>query len=56
MADVEIRRRTRNAKGLQDALRAINHAGGTIEAEWPLERALKIGDQATNGAALMELP
>jgi hypothetical protein len=46
-ADVEIRRRTGNAKGLQDALQAINHAGGTIEAEWPLERALRIGDEAT---------
>jgi hypothetical protein len=55
MADVEIRKRTHNAKGLQDALRAINRAGGTIEAEWPLERALHIGDQATNGDTLMEL-
>lgn len=27
---------SRDAKGLQDALRAINAAGGTIEAEWPL--------------------
>jgi hypothetical protein len=54
-ADVEIRRRTRNAKGLQDALRAINRAGGTIEAEWPLERALKIGDEATGGETLTEL-
>jgi predicted metalloprotease with PDZ domain len=55
IADVEIRKRTRNAKGLQAALRAINHAGGTIEAEWPLERAFKIGDQATNGDTLMKL-
>ena len=41
-ADVEIRKRTGNAKGLQDALRAINRAGGTIEAEWPLAKALEI--------------
>ena len=54
-ADVEIRRRTGNAKGLQDALKAINHAGGTIEAEWPLERALRIGDEATQGRTLTEL-
>ena len=54
-ADVEIRRRTGNAKGLQDALQAINHAGGTIEAEWPLERALRIGDEATQGRTLTEL-
>jgi hypothetical protein len=55
IADIEMRRRTRNVKGLQDALRAINGAGGTIEAEWPLQRALKIGDQATDGNTLMEL-
>jgi hypothetical protein len=55
MADVEIRKRTGNAKGLQDALRAINRAGGTIEADWPLERAFKIGDKATDGSTLMEL-
>lgn len=54
-ADVQIRRHTGNAKGLQDALRAINRAGGTIEAEWPLERALQIGDDATGGRTLTEL-
>ena len=54
-ADVEIRQRTGNVKGLQDALQAINHAGGTIEAEWPLERALRIGDEATQGRTLTEL-
>jgi hypothetical protein len=55
MADIEIRRRTGNAKGLRDALRAINRAGGTIEAEWPLEEAFRIGDQATGGKTLTEL-
>jgi hypothetical protein len=55
MADVEIRKRTGNAKGLQDALHAINRAGGTIEADWPLESAFKIGDKATDGSTLMEL-
>ena len=55
MADVEIRKRTGNSKGLQDALHGINHAGGTIEADWPLERALEIGDQVTDGSTLTEL-
>jgi hypothetical protein len=55
MADIEIRKRTGNVKGLQDALRAINRAGGTIEADWPLERAFEIGDKATDGKTLMEL-
>jgi hypothetical protein len=54
-ADVEIRRRTGNAKGLRDALRAINRAGGTIESDWPLGRAFEIGDQATDGRTLMDL-
>jgi hypothetical protein len=54
-ADVEIRKRTGNSKGLRDALRAINRAGGTIEADWPLERAFDIGDKATGGGTLREL-
>ncbi len=46
-ADVEIRRQTDNKKGLQDALRAIVAAGGTIDQDWELPRALAVGDQAT---------
>jgi hypothetical protein len=55
MADVEIRKQTANTRGLQDALRAINRAGGTIEVDWPLERAIEIGDKATGGKTLAEL-
>jgi hypothetical protein len=55
LADVEIRKQTGNAKGLQDTLRAINRAGGTIEADWPLERVIEVGDKATNGKVLAEL-
>jgi hypothetical protein len=55
VADVEIRKRTGNSKGLRDALRAINRAGGTIDVDWPLERAFAIGDKATDGGTLMEL-
>jgi len=46
LADVEIRRRTNNAKGLEQALRAILDAGGDIRKEWNLEDALRIGDRA----------
>jgi hypothetical protein len=46
-ADVQIRRQTGNRRGLQDALRAIVAAGGTIDKEWPLPRILSIGDAAT---------
>jgi hypothetical protein len=55
MADVEIRRRTQNRKGLEDALRAIVIAGGTIEADWSIERALAAGDAATGASVLIEL-
>jgi hypothetical protein len=46
-ADVEIRRQTGNRKGLEDALRGIVAAGGTIDHQWELEQALEIGDRAT---------
>ena len=46
LADIAIRKCTGDAKGLQDALRAILAAGGNIEAHWPIERALQIGDRA----------
>lgn len=55
LADVEIRRRTNNRKGLQDALRAILAAGGGMEEDWPLTRAFKVGDAATGVPVLMEL-
>jgi hypothetical protein len=55
LADVEIRERTDNRHGLQDALRAILAAGGSVEASWPLERALKIGDSAVGVPVLAEL-
>ena len=55
LADVGIRKNTANAKGLEDALRAINRAGGTIETDWPLERAFETGDKATDGKTLTEL-
>lgn len=54
VADVEIRRQTGNKKGLQDALRAIVAHGGTIDYEWPLDKALAIGDQATGTHVLTE--
>ncbi len=55
IADVQIRTQTHNHKGLQDALRAIVAAGGTIDKEWPLPRILGIGDQATGTHVLEEM-
>jgi hypothetical protein len=55
MADIEIHQRTHNRYGLQDALRGIVRAGGNMEQDWPLARALKAGDEATGVPVLMEL-
>ncbi len=55
LADVGIRRATSNRKGLEHAFRAINHQGGSIETDWPLERALEVGDEGTGTKVLMEL-
>lgn len=46
MADVEIRKQTKNKKGLEDALRGILQAGGDINEDWSIEKVLKTGDQA----------
>lgn len=55
LADIGIRKATRNRSGLREALRAINGAGGNITADWPLPRALEIGDKATGATVLSDL-
>jgi hypothetical protein len=54
VADVEIHRRTNNQHGLQDALRGILKAGNMLQ-DWPLERALKAGDDTVGVPVLTEL-
>lgn len=54
LADVQIRERTGNRRGLQDALRAIL-AQGNIESRSSLEALLEIGDRATGVPVLAEL-
>ena len=54
-ADVEIRKRTNNRYGLQDALRAVVTAGGVNTETWPMRQSLRIGDQATGAHVLEEL-
>jgi hypothetical protein len=54
MADVAIRERTGNRKGLEDALRGIM-SEGTIADSWPVERVLRAGDSATSTTVLTEL-
>jgi len=47
LADVRIREKTQCRKGLIDAFRAINRAGGDVTWDWPIERAFDVGDRAT---------
>jgi hypothetical protein len=55
LADVNIRVRTNNRHGLDDAIRAILNAGGDGGAIWPLERVLVTGDNATGTTVLADL-
>jgi hypothetical protein len=55
LADIEIRKRTENRRGLEDALRGILRAGGNIESEWPLSRALATADRAAGVTVLEDL-
>ena len=55
LADLEIRRRTRNHKGLEDVLRGILAAGGDIREDWDINKALTIGDHTTGVAVLVPL-
>jgi hypothetical protein len=55
VADVRIHEHTHNQKGLREALRGIVAQGGKISEDWEIERALKIGDQATGTSVLMDL-
>jgi hypothetical protein len=55
LADVEIRKRTENRRGLEHALRGILSAGGNLESEWPLSRALTTADRAAGVTVLEDL-
>lgn len=55
LADVEIRERTHNRYGLQDALRGILAAGGNIDTEWPLIKVLVTADKAVGVSVLGDL-
>ena len=55
VADVQIRKQTDNKKGLEDALRGILDAGGTINEDWTIEKAFQIGDKAAGVDVLQKL-
>ena len=55
LADVEMRKRTNNRMGLQDALRAIAVESGGLVTDWPIDRVLRTGDAAVGTSALNDL-
>jgi hypothetical protein len=55
LADIEIRERTGNRLGVEDALRGIQRAGGSIGVSWSLERVLAEGDRAVGVPVLQGL-
>jgi hypothetical protein len=55
LADIEIRKRTDNRLGLQDAVRGVISAGGNHEQDWSLERVLTTADKAVGVDVLTRL-
>lgn len=55
IADIEIRQRTRNQKGLEDALRGVMNGGGVITEDWELPHTLEVADKAVGVPVLEEL-
>jgi hypothetical protein len=55
LADVQIREKTNNRHSVDDAIRAILEDGGNGDANWSLERVLKVGDKATHTTVLKDL-
>ncbi len=55
LADVEMRKRSGNSLGLQDAMRGVVAAGGTHDNSWPIERFIGVGDKAVGMSVLADL-
>ena len=55
LADVEIRKRTNNRLGLQDAMRGVLAAGGNHEKDWSIDRVLSTADKAVGVDVLTKL-
>jgi hypothetical protein len=55
LADIEIRKRTDNRLGLQDAMRGVLAAGGNHTQDWPIQRILVTADKAVGVDVLTRL-
>ena len=55
LADIEIRKRTNNRLGLQEAMRGVITAGGNHEQDWSIGRILSTADKAVGVDVLTRL-
>lgn len=55
IADTRVRVRSRGARSVDDALRAILQDGGNVSVDWPIDRVLKTADEATGGSDFRDL-
>lgn len=55
LADVEARRRTAGARGLEDGLRTLLARGGDATRVWPLDEAIRVIDEGIGSPVLAEL-
>ncbi len=55
LADVELREKTAGRRGVEDALRGILDAGGSIRVSWELTQTLDAGDKAVGEPVLRRL-
>lgn len=55
LADVELRKRSGNKKGLQQAMQGVIAAGGTHDQDWPIENILDVADKAAGIPVMSEL-
>ncbi|HEY7639122.1 MAG TPA: hypothetical protein VH814_05310 [Steroidobacteraceae bacterium] len=55
LADVEIRKKTRNRFGLRDAMSAVLRESGGVSFERSIDSVLKVGDEATGTTVLRDL-
>jgi hypothetical protein len=55
LADVDMRKKTKDQLGLQNAMRGVLAAGGTHEVEWPIGKILDTADYAVGLDVMMEL-
>ena len=55
LADVELRKRSNNTVGLQQAMQGVVAAGGTHDQDWTAEKILTVADNATKYPVMSEL-